>query len=118
MRPEPLAEAPIEDIMEATYVGIRLWKLAVERAGSTDLERVRKALPMVKLKGPMGVELGFEKNHFLARPLFIGALRADGAYDVLWRSAGALPAEPFNRHSDGLMQQDRVSRQLERCGAP
>jgi urea transport system substrate-binding protein len=105
--------------MEATYVGIRLWKLAVERAGTTDVDQVRNALPMVKLQGPMGIELGFDKNHFLARPVFIGALRPDGAYDVLWRSAGALPAEPFSRyHPDSLQQQDHVQRQLERCKTP
>lgn len=116
VRPEPLANAPIEDIMEATYVGIRLWKLAVERAGSTDFARVREALPQVKLKGPMGVELGFDKNHFLARPLFIGTLRADGAYDVLWRSAGAPPPEPFSRyHPEKYQRQERAFTELERC---
>ena len=115
--PESPAVPPIEDIMEATYVGIRLWKLAVERAGSTELEPLRKALPLVKLEGPMGVELAFDKNHFLARPLFIGALRADGAYDVLWRSAGALPPEPFSRFNpDSSREPNRVSTQLELCG--
>ena len=64
----------------------------------------------------MGVELGFDKNHFLAQPLFIGTLRADGSYDVLWRSAGALPPEPFSRyHPDASPQRDRVSEQLEYC---
>jgi len=114
--PGTLQDARIEDSMEATYVGIRLWKLAVERAGSTAPERVRATLPLVKLKGPMGVELGFDKNHFLARPLFIASLRSDGSYDVRWRSAGALPPEPFSRyHPETYQRPARTLQELERC---
>lgn len=92
------SDTPLEDLLEATHVGIRLWKLAVERAGSTEVAAVRKALPQVKLMGPMGVELAFDQNHFLARPLFLGTLRADGGYDVLWQSAGPLVPEPYSRY--------------------
>lgn len=109
-------DPPIEDMLEATHVGIRLWKLAVERAGSTELEPVRAALSQVKLRGPMGVDLAFDKNHFLARPLFIGALRDDGIYEWLWQSAGALPPEPFSRyHPERYQREDRALRELERC---
>lgn len=115
-RPDLLPPAPIEDIMEATHVGIRLWKLAVEQAGSTEVEHVRKALPKVKLKGPMGVELAFDENHSLTRPLFIGRLHADRSYDLLWQSSGALPPEPFNRyHPEQYQRQDRALTALDRC---
>ena len=64
----------------------------------------------------MGVELAFDKNHFLARPLFIGGLRNDGTYNVLWRSAGTLPPEPFSRYyGEPLQQPARALHELERC---
>jgi urea transport system substrate-binding protein len=38
------------DPMEATYVGINMWKQAVEKAGTTDVDKVRDAMAGQTLK--------------------------------------------------------------------
>jgi urea transport system substrate-binding protein len=45
------------DPMEATYVGIHMWKQAVEKAGTTDVDKVIEAAYGQKFKAPCGFEL-------------------------------------------------------------
>src|ERR1700720_860838 len=45
------------DPMEATYVGIHMWKQAVEKAGSTDVDKVRIAVIGQTFKAPCGFTL-------------------------------------------------------------
>src|ERR1700732_186669 len=51
------------DPMEATYVGIHMWKQAVEKAGSTDVDKVRDAMIGQTFKAPCGFALEMDPNH-------------------------------------------------------
>ena len=72
------------DPMEATYVGINMWKQAVEKAGSTDVDKVRVAMAGQEFKAPSGYTLKMDaENHHLQKPVMIGEIRGDGQFDVV-----------------------------------
>ncbi len=43
------------DPMEATYVGINMWKQAVEKAGTTDVDKVRDAMAGQEFRSTIGL---------------------------------------------------------------
>jgi urea transport system substrate-binding protein len=85
------------DPMEATYVGIHMWKQAVEKAKSTEVDKVRKAMAGQTFKAPSGFVLKMdETNHHLHKPVMIGEVQADGQFDVVWKTKGPIRAQPWS----------------------
>ncbi|MEJ7138045.1 urea ABC transporter substrate-binding protein [Amphibiibacter pelophylacis] len=98
----PTASKPItNDPMEATVVGLRMWKAAVEKAGSTDVNAVRKAMIGQKVAAPSGYTLEMASNHHLIKPALIGEIRPDGQFDVVWKSKGPIRAQPWSPYIPG-----------------
>ncbi|MHA6821079.1 urea ABC transporter substrate-binding protein [Ralstonia pseudosolanacearum] len=89
------------DPMEATYVGIMLWKQAVEKAGSTDVDKVRKAMVGQQFKAPSGFMLAMNNNHHLSKPVMIGEVRGDGQFNVVWKTPTAIRAKPWSPYISG-----------------
>ena len=85
------------DPMEATYVGIHMWKQAVEKAKSTDVDKVIPAVAGQTFAAPSGYTLKMdETNHHLWKPVFIGEIKADGQFNVVWKSKGPIRAQPWS----------------------
>ncbi|MCF8179680.1 MAG: urea ABC transporter substrate-binding protein [Sulfuritalea sp.] len=85
------------DPMEATYIGIHMWKQAVEKAKSTDVDKVIAAMGGQKFKAPSGFEIQMDaKNHHLHKPVFIGEIKADGQFNVVWKTKGPIKAQPWS----------------------
>ena len=85
------------DPMEATYVGIHMWKQAVEKAGTTDTDKVIAAMGGQTFKAPSGFTLTMDKtNHHLHKPVLIGEVRADGQFDVVWQTDKPIRAQPWS----------------------
>src|SRR3977135_1127478 len=58
------------DPMEATYVGIHMWAQAVQKAGTTKVDEVRKAMGYQHFKAPSGFDIEMDaKNHHLHKPV-------------------------------------------------
>ncbi len=90
------------DPMEATYVGIHMWKQAVEKAKSTDTDKVIAAMAGQSFKAPDGFTIKMdEKNHHLHKPVFIGEVRADGQFNVVWKTPGPIKAQPWSPYIAG-----------------
>ncbi|MBS0320042.1 MAG: urea ABC transporter substrate-binding protein [Proteobacteria bacterium] len=89
------------DPMEATYVGIHMWKQAVEKAKSTKVDDVRKAMYGQKFPAPDGFTIQMGDNHHLYKPVFIGEIRADGQFNVVWKTKGPIRAQPWSQYIDG-----------------
>ena len=90
------------DPMEATYVGIYMWKQAVEKAQSTDVDKVIAAMGGQKFKAPSGFEIEMDaKNHHLHKPVFIGEIKADGQFNVVWKTKGPIKAQPWSPYIAG-----------------
>ncbi|MHB8347036.1 MAG: urea ABC transporter substrate-binding protein [Acidiferrobacterales bacterium] len=87
-----LKDYPVtDDPMEASYIGIHMWKQAVEKAKSTKVDEVRKAMIGQKFFSPSGFMLEMQPNQYLSKPVFIGQIRADGQFDVVWKTPGPIP---------------------------
>jgi urea transport system substrate-binding protein len=85
------------DPMEATYVGIHMWKQAVEKAKSTDVDKVIPAVAGQSFAAPSGYTLKMdETNHHLWKPVFIGEIKADGQFNVVWKTPGPVRAQPWS----------------------
>ncbi|MBF0163721.1 MAG: urea ABC transporter substrate-binding protein [Magnetococcales bacterium] len=90
------------DPMEATYIGLHLWKQAVEKAKTTDVDPVIAAMAGQAMQGPSGFEIKMdEKNHHLHKPVFIGEVRADGQFNVVWKTPGPVRAAPWSPYIPG-----------------
>jgi urea transport system substrate-binding protein len=85
------------DPMEATYVGIHMWKQAVEKAKSTEVAKVIAAMGGQTFKAPSGFTLTMDAtNHHLHKPVFIGEIRPDGQFNVVWKTKEPLRAQPWS----------------------
>ena len=85
------------DPMEATYIGIQMWAHAVEQAGTTDVNAVRQAAGYQVMRSPSGFDMALDgKNHHLHKPVFIGEIRADGQFQVVWKTDGPIRAQPWS----------------------
>ena len=90
------------DPMEATYIGIHMWKQAVEKAKSTDTDKVIAAMAGQTFKAPGGFMSTMDpKNHHLHKPVFIGEVRADGQFNVVWKTSGPVKAKPWSPYIAG-----------------
>ena len=93
----PTASKPLtNDPMEATVVGMKMWKAAVEKAGTTEVNAVRKAMYGQKVAAPSGFTLEMGNNHHLYKPVMIGEVKADGQFNVVWKTPTTIRAKPWS----------------------
>jgi urea transport system substrate-binding protein len=80
--------------MVLSYNGVYLWKAAVEKAGSFDVDKVNAALEAgISFDGPGG-KVTTQKNRHLTKNVYIGETRADGQFKILKEYKGVV-GEPF-----------------------
>jgi urea transport system substrate-binding protein len=85
------------DPMEATYIGVNMWAQAVTKAKSTDVDKVHTAMYGQTFKAPSGITSKMdEKNHHLHKSVFIGEVKADGQFNVVWKTPGPVMADPWS----------------------
>src|SRR5213078_3819183 len=85
------------DPMEATYIGIHMWKQAVEKAKTFDVAKVSAAMAGQTFTAPSGIISKMdEKNHHLYKAVFIGEVTADGQFNVVWKTKGPVKAQPWS----------------------
>ena len=90
------------DPMEATYIGINMWAQAVKKAGTTDVNKVIAAMAGQTFPAPGGFMSKMdEKNHHLHKPVFIGEVKADGQFKVVWKTPGPVKAQPWSPYIPG-----------------
>jgi len=80
--------------MVLSYDGVYLWKAAVEKAGSFDVDKVNAALESgLSFDGPGG-KVTTQKNRHLTKNVYIGETKADGQFKILKEYKGVV-GEPF-----------------------
>ena len=91
-------EKPLtNDPMEATYIGMHMWAQAVEKAKSTDPDKVIAAMAGQTFQAPGGfVSTMDQKNHHLHKPVFIGEVQANGQFQIVWKTPGPIRAEAWS----------------------
>ena len=94
----PNADKPLtNDPMEAAYIGINMWAQAVTKAKTTDTDKVIAAMAGQTFKAPSGITSMMDpKNHHLHKSVFIGEVKADGQFNVVWKTPGPVKAKPWS----------------------
>jgi urea transport system substrate-binding protein len=85
----------IGDVTQAAYLGPFLWKLAVEKAGSFDVDKIAAASPGIEFtKAPEGY-VKIHENHHLWSKARVGQVQPDGQFKVVFETAELIQPDPF-----------------------
>jgi urea transport system substrate-binding protein len=88
--------------MEATWIGIHMWAQAVKKAGSTDTDKVIAAMAGQTFPAPSGITSKMDlTNHHLWKSVFIGEIKADGQFNVVWKTKSTIRAQPWSPFIEG-----------------
>ena len=88
------------DPMEATYIGFQMWVKAVEKAKSTDPDKVIAALPGITAPNLTGGVSTMLPNHHITKPVFIGEIQGNGQFDVVSKT-GLVPGDAWSDYLPG-----------------
>jgi len=91
------------DPMEATYIGFNMWAKAVERAGTTDVDKVEQAMIGITSPNLTGGTAVMNRNHHLSKPVLIGEIQSDGQFEVVWETDGVVPGDAWSDFLPGSM---------------
>ncbi|WP_441489681.1 urea ABC transporter substrate-binding protein [Bosea sp. 2RAB26] len=107
-------KAVTNDPMEAHVIGFAMWVKAVEKAKSTDPDKVIDALPGIEAPNLTGGVSTMLPNHHITKPVLIGEIKADGQFDVVSKT-GLVPGDAWSKELDG--SKDLVGDWVEKkCG--
>lgn len=87
--------AVIGDVTQAAYLGPWLWKAAVEKAGSFDVDKVVAASPGIELKTAPEGYVKVHPNHHLWSKSRIGQALPNGQFKVVYESKDLIVPNPF-----------------------
>lgn len=88
-------KAVVGDVTQAAYLGPWLWKAAVEKAGSFDVNNVVNASPGIELKTAPEGYVKIDANHHLWSKSRIGQVQPNGQFKVVYESKGLIKPNPF-----------------------
>jgi urea transport system substrate-binding protein len=89
------------DPMEAHVIGFNMWVKAVEKAGTTNPDKVIDGIVGVEVPNLTGGVSKMLPNHHITKPVLIGEVRADGQFDVVWKTGGLVPGDAWSDSLDG-----------------
>ncbi len=84
------------DPMEAHVIGFEMWVKAVEKVKTTDPDKVIDALPGIEAPNLTGGVSKMLPNHHITKPVFIGEVRGDGQFNVVWKTPGLVPGDAWS----------------------
>jgi urea ABC transporter urea binding protein len=94
-----------DDPIEAAYFGVYVWKAAVEKAQSFEIDKVREAVYGLEFDAPGGKKSMHKSNQHTLKPVYIGEILKDGQFKIV---------KAFN---DGkLVSPDSYSTYLHKAG--
>jgi urea transport system substrate-binding protein len=89
------------DPMEAHVIGFNMWVKAVEKAGTTDPDKVIDALIGVSVPNLTGGLSTMMPNHHITKPVYIGEIQADGQLNTVWQTPGTVVAQEWSPYLEG-----------------
>ena len=92
-----------DDPIEAAYFGVYVWKAAVEKAGSFDVDKVRQAVYGLEFDSPGGRKKMHASNQHTLKPVYVGEIKRNGQFNIIWSSAGLVSPDSYSSylHPDG-----------------
>ncbi|OON93467.1 MAG: urea ABC transporter substrate-binding protein [Candidatus Epulonipiscioides saccharophilum] len=90
------------DPAEAAYCAVYLWKAAVEKAGSFEVEDVLNAIASsdISFNAPEGLVTINKDNQHLAKPVRIGQIREDGLIYEVFSTSAPVDPDPYLNNYD------------------
>ncbi len=89
------------DPMEAHFIGFNMWVKAVEKAKSTDPDKVIEALPGIQAPNLTGGMSTMLPNHHITKPVYIGEIRGDGQFNVVYKTPDLVPGAAWSPYLEG-----------------
>ncbi len=72
-----------DDPIEAAYFGVYVWKAAVEKANSFEIDKVREAVYGLEFDAPGGKKSMHKSNQHTLKPVYIGEILKDGQFKIV-----------------------------------
>ncbi|PKM30652.1 MAG: urea ABC transporter substrate-binding protein [Gammaproteobacteria bacterium HGW-Gammaproteobacteria-11] len=89
------------DPMEAHYIGFNMWVQAVEKAGTTDVDKVIEAMVGIEVPNLTGGVSTMLPNHHITKPVLIGEIQADGQFLTVSRTDDLVPGDAWSDYLEG-----------------
>ena len=89
------------DPMEAHYIGFNMWVKAVEKAGTTDTDKVVDAIIGIEAPNLTGGMSKMLPNHHITKPVLIGEIQEDGQFLTVSQTDGLVPGDAWSDFLDG-----------------
>ena len=86
-----------DDRIEAAYYGVYVWAKACELAGSFDVDKVREKVYGLEFDAPGGKKKMHPTNQHTFKQVFIGEIRADGQFDIVWKTPGLVEPDSYSK---------------------
>jgi urea transport system substrate-binding protein len=87
--------------MEAHYIGFNMWVKAVEKVKTTDADKVIEALPGTQAPNLTGGISTLLPNHHITKPVYIGEIRPDGQFNVVFKTKELIPGAAWSPYLPG-----------------
>ena len=84
------------DPMEAHVIGFNLWVQAVEKAGTTDVDKVSEAIIGLETPNMTGGIAKMLPNHHITKPVLIGEIQEDGQFETVWQTEGEVAGDAWS----------------------
>lgn len=84
-----------DDPIEAAYIAVQIWARSAEKAGSTDIAKIKEAAKGLEIAAPEGKVKVHATNQHISKPVRIGKVRPDGMFDEIWATPAAVEPDPF-----------------------
>ena len=94
------ADRVTADPIEAGYTAVYLWKAAVEKAGTTEVAKVKEAAKGIEFAAPEGKVTIDGENQHIHKTVRIGEVQADGQFKELWNSGEPVKPDPYLKTYD------------------
>ena len=89
------------DPMEAHVIGFNMWVKAVEKAGTTDPDKVIDSIVGIEVPNLTGGVSKMLPNHHITKPVLIGEIKEDGQFDTVWQTDGLVSGEAWSKYLEG-----------------
>lgn len=92
-----------DDPIEAAYFGVYVWKAAVEKAGSFNVDKVRETVYGLEFDAPGGKKMMHANNQHTLKPVYIGEIKKNGQFKIIYKSDGLVSPDSYSSylHPDG-----------------
>ncbi len=104
------------DPMEAHYIGFNMWVKAVEKAGTTNPDKVIDAIVGVAVPNLSGGTSTMLPNHHITKPVLIGEIQANGQFEIVSQTPGLVPGDEWSDYLPGSKDLMADWRAPKSCG--